>query len=150
MKKIKISKLFSLILILNFFLISNVSSLENKIIIKIENEIITNLDIENEINYLKALNPNLNNLKEERIKLIAKNSLIKEKIKQVEILKYIEEINLDKKFLQKLIKDRYSRLNLNNKNEFLNYLKNFDVDIKVIESKISIEALWNQLIYQRF
>ena len=34
-------------------------SLENKIILKVNNEIITTLDLENEINYLTALNPNI-------------------------------------------------------------------------------------------
>ena len=81
-------------LILNFSLNQNSYSLENKIIIKIENEIITTLDIESEINYLLALNPTFKSLKKERRKIIATNSLVKEKIKTIEILKYIEKINL--------------------------------------------------------
>ena len=137
-------------LILNFSLNQNSYSLENKIIIKIENEIITTLDIDSEINYLLALNPTFKSLKKERRKMIATNSLVKEKIKTIEILKYIEKINLDKNFLQKLIQDRYSRLNLKSKKEFINYLKNYDININTIENKISIEALWNQLIYQKY
>ncbi len=137
-------------LILNISLNQNSYSLENKIIIKIENEIITTLDIESEINYLLALNPTFKSLKKERRKIIATNSLVKEKIKTIEILKYIEKINLDQNFLQKLIQDRYSRLNLKNKKEFINYLKNYDININTIENKISIEALWNQLIYQKY
>ena len=137
-------------LILNFSLNQNSYSLENKIIIKIENEIITTLDIDSEINYLLALNPTFKSLKKERRKMIATNSLVKEKIKTIEILKYIEKINLDQNFLQKLIQDRYSRLNLKNKKEFINYLKNYDININTIENKISIEALWNQLIYQKY
>ena len=137
-------------LILNFSINQNSYSLENKIIIKIENEIITTLDIDSEINYLLALNPTFKSLKKERRKMIATNSLVKEKIKTIEILKYIEKINLDQNFLQKLIQDRYSRLNLKNKKEFINYLKNYDININTIENKISIEALWNQLIYQKY
>jgi len=76
--------------------------------------------------------------------------LIKEKIKKNELLKYINEIKLDQKFLAKLIKDRYSRLDLNNKDQFLEYLSKYKVNIETIEEKISIEALWNQLIYQKF
>ena len=143
-------KYFFVILVLNFFLTQYSYSLENKIIIKIENEIVTTLDIENEINYLLALNPTFNSLKQEKRKFIATNSLVKEKIKRIEILKYIEEINLDQNFLQTLIQDRYSRLNLKNKKEFINYLKTYDINIKTIEKKISIEALWNQLIYQKY
>ena len=143
-------KFFSLFLLLNFFFLSDLYSIENKIILKIENEIITSLDIVNEISYLEALNPNIKSLKRDKLNEIAKNSLIRENIKRNEILKYIEEIKLDEKFLSKLIEDRYSRLNLTNKDEFLSYLKNYNVNISLIEEKISLEALWNQLIYQKF
>ena len=143
-------KFFTLFLLLNFFFLSDLYSIENKIILKIENEIITSLDIVNEISYLEALNPNIKSLKRDKLNEIAKNSLIRENIKRNEILKYIEEIKLDEKFLSKLIEDRYSRLNLTNKDEFLSYLKNYNVNISLIEEKISLEALWNQLIYQKF
>ena len=143
-------KFFTLFILLNFFFLSDLYSIENKIILKIENEIITSLDIANEISYLEALNPNIKNLEKDKLNEIAKNSLIRENIKRNELLKYIEEIKLDQKFLSQLIKERYSRLNLTNKDEFLSYLKNYNVNIKIIENKISLEALWNQLIYQKF
>ena len=135
---------------LNIFIIGNVFSIENKIILKIESEIITTIDIENEKNYLRTLNPNIRNIDEERLNLISKNSLIREKIKQNEILKYTDKIQLEEKFLNELVEQRYSRLNLNNKHQFLNYIKQSNIDIKTIEKKLSIEALWNQLIYQKF
>ena len=141
------------LLFIFFFLfipLKNISALENKIITKIENEIITSIDIENEKNYLKALNPNIRNLDKNRLNLVSKNSLIREKIKENEILKYTDEIKLDEKFLNSLIEQRYSRLNLNNKDQFLNYIEEYNLNIKTIEKKISIEALWNQLIYQKF
>ena len=140
----------NLIIFLFLFIFNNVYSIENKIVLKIENEIITTLDIENEKNYLKALNPNVKNLDQKRLNQIAKNSLIREKIKENEILKYTKKIKIDQEFLEKLIENRYSKLNFNNKAEFLNYLKNFDINIKNIEKKLSIEAVWNQLIYQKF
>ena len=133
-----------------FIPLKNLSALENKIVTKIENEIITTIDIENEKNYLKALNPNIRNIDEDRLNLISKNSLIKEKIKENEILKYTDKINLDEKFLDGLVEKRYSRLNLNNKDQFLDYIKEYNIDIKTIEKKLSIEAIWNQLIYQKF
>ena len=140
----------SLIVFLFLFFFNNVYSIENKIILKIENQIITTLDIENEKNYLKALNPNIKNLDQKRLNQIAKNSLIREKIKENEILKYTKKIKINQEFLEKLIENRYSKLNFNNKAEFLNYLKNFDINIKNIEKKLSIEAVWNELIYQKF
>ena len=139
-----------IIFILFLILSNNATAIENKIIIKIENEIITTIDIENEKNYLITLNPNINDLENNRLNLISKNSLIREKIKENEILKYVENIKLDEEFLNRLIAERYSRLNLSNKSQFLSYLENRKINIDTIEKKISIEALWNQLIYQKF
>jgi len=125
-------------------------SIESKILVKVNNEIITNLDIKNEIRYLKALNPKIKNLQKIRLNLIAKNSLIREKIKQNEILRYVDKIELNPLMTEKLIKERYTKLNFTEKNEFLEYLKYYQVDINTIENKITIEALWNQLIYSKF
>tara|TARA_B110000003_G_C16624248_1_gene524301 strand:+ start:924 stop:1868 length:945 start_codon:yes stop_codon:yes gene_type:complete len=136
-----------------FFLISsfsNLHALENKIILKIDNELITTIDIYNEISYLSALNPKIKKLDKSKIYSIGKNSLIREKIKKNELLKFVDKIKIDKIYLDKLIKSRYSRLNLNTKDDFLKYIKNYEIDISVIEEKISIESLWNQLIYEKF
>ncbi len=128
----------------------NLIAIENKIILKIENEIITSIDIENEKNYLRALNPNIEKLNEKEIYDISINSLIREKIKKKEILKYVEKIELKENNLNLLIKQRFSRLELSNKSQFINYLKKYKINIKTIEKKIAIEAMWNQLIYQKF
>ena len=143
-------RLLLLITFIIFISIKNINALENKIVTKIDNEIITSIDIENEKNYLKALNPNIKNIDEERLNLISKNSLIKEKIKENEILKYTDKIELNEKFLNGLIEQRYSRLKLNNKEQFLNYIKQYNIDINTIKEKLTIEAIWNQLIYQKF
>ena len=141
-----------LIIILIFLIFTNINiyALENKIELKIDNEIITTIDIENEKRYLKALNPDLKNLEEKKLNKISKNSLIREKIKQKEILKYMDVIELKKEFLDQLLKQRYFRLNIKNRDEFQFYLKRYNLNIENIERKISIEALWNQLIYQKF
>ena len=68
-----------------------------------------------------------------KLNSIAKNSLLREKIKEKEILKYLEKIDLNKKFLNQLIKERYSRLNFGNKDEFLNYLQNYNLKLETIE-----------------
>ena len=130
--------------------ILNANALENKIILKIDNQIITSLDLQQEINYLKALNPTINKLDNKRILEIGKNSLIREKIKEKEILKYIEKIEIDQKYLNDLIKIRFLNLKLENRDQFKRYLKNFNLKINSIEKKITIEALWNQLIYSKF
>ena len=57
---------------------------QNKILFKVNNDIITSMDIMNEIEYLKLLNQNLLNLEREKLFEIAKNSLVREKIKKIQ------------------------------------------------------------------
>ena len=80
-------KIITYLIFIIFFSTDSTLSIENKIILKINNSIITNLDVVNEANYLQALNPNLQNLEKNKILEIEKNSLIREKIKEIEILK---------------------------------------------------------------
>ena len=132
-----------------FFFISSVSSIENKIILKINNSIITNVDIINEANYLQALNPNLQNLKKDKILEIAKNSLIREKIKEIEISK-TNSTSINSEYIESVIKSIYTKIGFKNKKEFIKHIKKFDVTIQVINKKLSDETLWNQLIYKKF
>jgi peptidyl-prolyl cis-trans isomerase SurA len=136
--------------ILIFFLTLSSHSLENKIILKIDQDIITSLDIENEKNYLSALNPNIKKLNDKKIFEISKNSLIREKIKKVEILKNTNKTELDTNFLEKIIETRYKSLGLKTKKEFIAYLKKFDIEIGTVIKKIEIEALWNQMVFLKF
>ena len=138
-------------LILTFFLIFNqVQSIETKIIHTIQNEIITSIDIKNEFKYLVALNNSLKELDKEKILNISNESIIREKIKKIEISKNFKEIKLNKEYSDLLIKNIYSRLNLKSINEFEVYLKNYDLKISDIKTKITIDALWNELIIQKY
>ena len=138
-------------LLLIFFLSiqTSVFAFENEIIVKVDNKIITKIDIKNEAKYLSSLNPNLKNLKENDLFQIAKSSLIREKIKEIEISK-IDNININQDYLNNIISSIYKNIGLTNKNEFLNYLKIQNIDIEEIEKKISKEAIWNQLIYKKY
>ena len=127
-----------------------VYSLENKILLKIDNDIITSIDLEAEINYLSALNPNLKNLEKDRVKKISKNSLIREKIKLNELLKYVDSIDVDEQYLNILIESMFIKLGLNSLEEFVQYLKRNNVKIQEVNEKIKIEIAWNQLIYSKF
>jgi peptidyl-prolyl cis-trans isomerase SurA len=139
------------ILFFLFFLFcSQVQSIEIKIIHNIQNEIITNIDIKNEFKYLVALNSALKELDKDKILIISNNSIIKEKIKKIEILKNFKEIKLDESYLNFLIKKIYSRLNFNSISEFELYLKNYDLTLTDIKTKIIIDALWNDLIIEKF
>ena len=139
------------LLIFFLCLACNVSqSIETKIIHSIQNEIITNIDIKNEFKYLTALNNSLKNLDKEKILSISNESIIREKIKKIEISKNFKEIKLNEDYSNNLIKNIYSRLNLKSAKEFKIYLKDYDLTISDIRKKITIDALWNELIIQKF
>ena len=142
-------KFFLIILIfcINF---SFAYSIEIKIIHKIQNEIITNIDIKNEFKYLLALNNELKELDKEKILVISSSSIIREKIKKTELLKNFKEIKVDNNYLDTLIKNTYERLGLKSKEEFILYLKDYELTLKSVEGKLTIDALWNQLIYDKY
>ena len=129
---------------------SGVKAIESKIIHNIGNEIITNIDIKREFKYLIALNNSLKELSKEKILNISNESIIREKIKKTEILKNFKEIKLDEDYYEILIKNIYSRLSLKSINEFEIYLKDYDLTINDIKIKITIDALWNELIIQKY
>lgn len=142
--------LFFLILFLFTFFLNSAKSIENKIIVKVDNEIITSFDIIKEINYLSSLNKNINQLDKEKKYTIAKESLIREKIKIIELMNYTNKLEQNKELINNLLKSMYSKLGLKSKDEFLNYIKNYNLNINEIEKKITIETLWNELIYYKF
>ena len=146
-KKIKLYIIVIFTIILN---IQNLSAFENKILFKIDNEIITTIDIYEEIKFLKVFNPEINSLSDVELFEISKNSLIKDKIKKIEIMKFVRELKVDDKFLLKLIMRKYSRLNINSIKNFEKYLKKENLNIEIIKEKFIIELMWNDLIYQKF
>ena len=141
---------FSRYLIVLFLIIPlNVLAIEVKILVKIDNDIITNIDVQNEYNYLIALNKNLQKFEMMKVMDFAKESLIKEKVKEKEIIKYydFEKKNKD---VENMIKNIYLNLGLNSQNEFEEYLKQFNLEFNDVYRKIKIETIWNQFIYNKF
>ena len=126
------------------------NSIENRILFKIDDKIITSVDILNEIEYLSLINKNLKKFEKNKIFEISKNSIIKEKIKIIEILKYKKKIEIDKKYLTKLIRESYLKINLKTELEFLEHLAIYNLDLEEFKKKITVEALWNQLIFSKF
>ena len=141
--------IINIIFLLSFHT-SNLIAFENKIVVKVNNEIITSIDIENEINYLKILNPQVNNLDKNKLINIAKNSLIREKIKIITLLNVLEEIKVQDVYLNEIIKSSYEKLGLNTLDQYKKYLENNQLKIEYIKNKISVEAIWNELIYKKF
>ena len=144
-----IKKIFIFVAIINLLSSALIAEDRYEIVVSIDNKVITNFDIQKEINYLLALNPSLNNLPKKQIYEIAKESLVREEIKEKEILKYYN-INYKDPELSLLIENIYNRLNIANENEFNKYLSNFDLSIEMISAKLAIEKAWNRLIFEKF
>ena len=135
-----------------FFFIFNTSSIciENKILIKIEDQIITSLDIKNEYKYLIALNPNIKKSKENDILKFSKRSIIQEKIKRLEIEKNFNKPKIASEYIEQILKNVYSKIGLENLEDFKEYLKLNDINFDNVKNKLETEALWNELILIKF
>jgi len=141
-----------LVYFLGIFLIFNThsNSLENKILVKIEDQIITSLDLNNEYKYLIALNPNLNNAKKEDLIKLSKKSIIQEKIKKIEINKNFTNPKIPQEFIEQILQNIYSRIGFNSLKDFKEHLINHNIDFEDVKNKLEIEALWNELILIKF
>ena len=146
MPKVKFILFLFLLLIISF----KSNTAENfYIVYKVNNEIITNSDIEKEYRYLVSLNNQLKNLKKQKVIELSKESALREKIKKIELAKYfdLKTINID---IDNYLENFYKNLNIKNKNEFEEYLESNNISLNYVQKKIEIEILWNQLIYDRY
>ena len=94
----------------------------------------------NEINYLKSINQNINKLENNKIFEIARNSLIKEKIKEIAIGQIVNKIEIN---------DKISRINLSQiiqENWFTEiekideHLAKFNINKEMLRKKMTINA----------
>lgn len=146
MPKVKFILFLFLLILINF----KSNTAENfYIVYKVNNEIITNSDIEKEYRYLVSLNNQLKNLEKQKIIKLSKESALREKIKKIELIKYfdLKTINID---IDNYLENFYRNLNIKNKKEFEEYLQSNNISLNYVQKKIEIEILWNQLIYDRY
>ena len=146
-KILQLNLIYQLIFLILFSLILRAN--EVRIVTKIGEEIITNIDVENEYNYLTTLNKSLKQISKDQVILFAKNSLIKEKIKKNELLKFYD-LNRKNETVDLMIEGIYKKLSIKNLDEFKIYLKNNNLKFDSVYKKIEIESVWNEMIYQKF
>jgi len=145
-----IKKIYILIL-LPLLIFSKSIALENKIILKINNDIITSIDVLNEMSYLKFFNNSLTELKDEEIYKIAVQSIIKFKIKKNEINKQVKNTsNINEEYLNLLIENRYKQLGFKNLSNFKEKLDYQNIDFKYFKDKLLIDIIWNEIIFIKY
>ncbi len=122
---------------------------EIKIVLRIDNNIITNVDLKNESNFLKIQNPKIKTLNQNDLEELSKNSLIRHIIKKSETDKYFK-IENNSSLGEKLIEQNYLNKGFLNESEFKIFLKNQNLQYDIYREKLIIEKLWNTLIYEKF
>ena len=146
----KTNKISILILICSTIIFSHALADNNKILLKVNNEIITSVDILNEIEYLSIINDKFKKT-EKNIQInIARNSLIKESIKKIELLKYKKNLQIDDKLLESIILKYFTNLNIKSLLDLDKFLREKSINADFVKRKVTIETLWNQLIYSKF
>lgn len=143
--------IYKFLIVIFFILSTEIVKSENisYVVLKINNEIITNIDIKNEKKYLLAINPKLEKLDQEKMNDVAKESLIREVIKKNELKKY-GNLNIYANYLPNILRDFYTKLNFQDIETLENYFLSKNLEIKTVKDKLNIEALWNELIYNRY
>ena len=140
---------FLIISIISFFPVK-VFSTENKILLKIDNEIITSVDVLNEINFISTVNKNTDKISKEELYKISLNSLIKEKIKKIEILRNYKSIEVEQTFMKELISSSYKKLGFKDLESFRIHLDKNSISFENFKNKIAIDSLWNEIIFFKF
>ena len=123
---------------------------ENKILLKVNNELITTIDILNEINYLKSINKNINNLENRKIIEIARNSLIKDKIKKIALKSIVKKMEISDDDFKRILISNYSNTGFTKIDEIFKHLEEHNVKPELIRNKMSVNAIWSQFIYNKY
>tara|TARA_B100000886_G_scaffold15303_1_gene9839 strand:- start:538 stop:1479 length:942 start_codon:yes stop_codon:yes gene_type:complete len=123
---------------------------ENKILLKVNNELITSIDILNEINYLKSINKDIDNLENKKIIEIARNSLIKYKIKKIALMPIVKKMEISDDDFKRVLISNYSITGFTKIDEINQHLKNYNIKPKLIRNKMTINAIWSQFIYDKY
>ncbi len=145
-------KLISTIFLIFFSTIIKFSALanENKILLKVNNELITTIDILNEISYLKSINKDIDNLENKKIIEIARNSLIKDKIKKITLTPIIKKMEISDNDFKRILISNYSNSGLTKIDEIYEHLKKYNIKPRLIRDKMTINAIWSQFIYDKY
>ena len=143
-----------LLMVMIFFFSSTIKSpilaSENKILLKVNNELITTVDILNEINYLKSINENINNLENDKLFEMARNSLIKDKIKKIALTPIINKFEISDDDFKRILISNYAARGFDETDEIYEYLKGYNIKPNLIRYKMTLNAIWSQFIYDKY
>jgi hypothetical protein len=140
-------KIFLLIFFVLFLTTSKAKQLSNNVIVSIDNSIITDLDINKEIKFLKFINKDQVTSSSETFKKEIVNSLIDRKIKDIETNSF--KIEVSEKEIENNLYSYLERMKINN--EILNSFYNQnEIEKDYLKNIIKIDMKWSKLIRQMY
>ena len=122
---------------------------EISIIYTVDNVPVTSNEIKNEISYLKIVNKNLNNLEDEALVVYASKSILKEKIKELEVSKFFK-FGMNDNIVEQNVNSLIFSKGFNNMDDFKKKLAEGGLNIDYLKRKVEIELLWNNLIFEKY
>ena len=137
-------------IIFSFLIFGIVNAVENKILFKVNNEIITSFDIYNELKYLEVINEKFKNIEKKQAFEIAKRSLIREKIKEIELQKVLKELKIEDQILDNILINYFKKIQIKSTSDFKIYFTSINIDPNLIKKKITTEILWNEFIFDKY
>ena len=140
-------KIFLLIFFVYFFNNSEAKQLTNNVIVSIDNSIITDLDINKEINFLKFINRNQAAKNPELLKKEIVNSLIDRKIKDIETNYF--KIEVSEKEIEINLYNYLERIKINNETINSFYNQN-EIEKDYLKNIIKIDMKWSKLVRQLY
>ena len=140
-------KIFLLIFFVFFLTNSEAKQLTNNVIVSIDNTIITDLDINKEINFLKFINKDQAANNPELFKKEIVNSLIDRKIKDIETNYF--KIEVSEKEIEINLYNYLERIKINN--EIINSFYNQnEIEKDYLKNIIKIDMKWSKLVRQLY
>ena len=141
-------KIFFLLILTLFYIFQvEAKQLTNNVLVSIDNSIITELDVNKEINFLKFINKEQSKSTTEIFKREIINTLIDRKIKDIETNYY--KINVSDKEIENNLYNYLERIKIDNENLSSFYNKN-EIEKDYLKNVIKIDLKWSKLIRQMY
>ena len=147
---LKLIRYFLISLIYIITINQNICYGEIKILFKVNNEIITSQDILNELKYLKSINKEFKQSNDKQAFEVSKNSLIREKVKEIELKRITKKIKINDRMLNNVLLSYFKDLGIESVPGFEKFFLDLNLMPDNIRRKITIEVMWNQLIFSKF
>ena len=148
MIKLRIKDIIVITLLCLSFTTNAFAEINSEIKFKINEKIITNIDIDNEKKFLIFLNPQLNNLPNSQIQTITEKSIKNRLIKEIELEKIydLNKIEVGEEYIDRFI----SKNKIPNKEVLKQELTKINLSYEYFKNSFLVDNIWREFIYKKF